>query len=297
MKNAPSAARLLAALATALVAVSSAALWIRMAHAGPLAISFYRLVYATTLLAPFAFGAARRELPAVPKRDRWLIVGAGVALAFHFAAWIASLAPSSPVATSVAASATLVAIHPALVAAATPWITGGPFPRRAVPGIALALVGSAVIAWGDRRGHHRLTGDLLAFLGAIAGAAYFVLGGRLRKTLGLMAYVLPVYAIAAATLGLLALATGESLRITDPREHLLFLVLALGPMILGHTLLNWALRYLPAWAVATTILAEPVASTALVFVVLRDVPPVTAVVGALLVLSGLGVIARGGRAT
>lgn len=297
MKNAPSAARLLAALATALVAVSSAALWIRMAHAGPLAISFYRLVYATTLLAPFALGAARRELPAVPKGDRWLIVAAGVALAFHFAAWIASLAPSSPVATSVAASATLVAIHPALVAAATPWITGGPFPRRAVPGIALALIGSAVIAWGDRRGHHRLTGDLLAFLGAIAGAAYFVLGGRLRKTLGLMAYVLPVYAVAAATLGLLALATGESLRITDPREHLLFLVLAVGPMILGHTLLNWALRYLPAWAVATTILAEPVASTALVFVVLRDVPPVTAVVGALLVLSGLGVIARGGRAS
>ncbi len=198
-------------------------------------------------------------------------------------------------ATSVAASATLVAIHPALVAAATPWITGGPFPRRAVPGIALALLGSAVIAWGDRRGHHRLTGDLLAFLGAIAGAAYFVLGGRLRRSLGLMAYVLPVYGIAAVTLGLLALVTGESLRVSDPREHLLFLVLAVGPMILGHTLLNWALRYLPAWAVATTILAEPVASTALVFVVLRDVPPVTAVVGALLVLSGLGVIARNGR--
>ncbi len=295
MKTAPTAARLVGALAAALVAVSSAALWIRMAHAGPLAISFYRLVYATALLAPFAWGAARRELPAVPRRDRWLIAGAGVALALHFAAWIASLAPSSPVATSLAASATLVAIHPALVAAATPWITGGPFPRRAVPGIALALVGSAVIAWGDRRGHHRLTGDLLAFLGAVAGAAYFVLGGRLRRSLGLMAYVLPVYGIAAVTLGLLALVTGESLRVSDPREHALFLVLAVGPMILGHTLLNWALRYLPAWAVATTILAEPVASTALVFLVLRDVPPVTAVAGALLVLSGLGVIAGARR--
>ncbi len=295
MNHAPSTARLVAALVAALVAVSSAALWIRMAHAGPLAISFYRLLYATALLAPFSLRAARRELPTLPRRDRWLVAGAGVALALHFAAWIASLAPSSPVATSVAASATLVAIHPALVAAATPWITGAPFPRRAVPGIALALLGSAVIAWGDRRGHHRLTGDLLAFLGAIAGAAYFVLGGRLRRSLGLMAYVLPVYAMAAATLGLLALVTGESLRITDAREHALFLVLALGPMILGHTLLNWALRYLPAWAVATTILAEPVASTALVFVILRDVPPVTAVAGALVVLSGLGVIARGSR--
>ena len=295
MNPAPTAARLVAALAAALVAVSSAALWIRMAHAGPLAISFYRLLYATVILAPFALPAARRELPAVPPRERWLIVGAGVALAFHFAAWIASLAPSSPVATSVAASATLVAVHPALVAAATPWLAGKPFPRRAAPGIALALLGSAVIAWGDRGGHHRLAGDLLAFLGAVAGAAYFVLGGRLRQRLGLMAYVLPVYGTAAVTLGLLAALTGESLYITDLREHGLFLVLALGPMILGHTLLNWALRYLPAWAVATTILAEPIASTALVFVVLRDAPPVTAVVGALLVLAGLGVVARGGR--
>ncbi len=295
MRSDPAPTRLVAALAAALLAVSSAALWIRMAHAGPLAISFYRLLYATVILAPFALGPARRELPLLPRRERWLLVAAGVALALHFASWIASLAPSSPVATSVAASATLVAVHPALVAAATPWISGAPFPRRAVPGIALALLGSVVGAWGDRSGQCRLTGDLLAFLGAAAGAAYFVLGGRLRRTLGLMAYVLPVYGTAALTLLALALLTGETLRIADPREHALFLVLALGPMILGHTLLNWALRYLPAWAVATTILAEPVASTVLVFAVLHDAPPATAVAGALLVLLGLGAIARGER--
>lgn len=292
---APGALRLGAALAVALAAVSSAALWIRMAHAGPLAIAFYRLVYAVALLAPFALRPALRELPRLPRSDRWKLAAAGVALALHFAAWIASLAPSSPFATSVAASATLVAVHPVLVASISPRLTGRRVPRHALPGIALALIGSAVIAWGDRAsGHHRLTGDLLALLGAVAGAGYFLLGGALRGRVGLLAYVLPVYGAAAATLGALALLTGESLAVRDPREHALFLALAVGPMILGHTLLNWALRYLPAWAVSTTILGEPVASTVLVLVVLRDAPPVTAVAGAALVLAGLVVIARKG---
>lgn len=291
----PSPLRTAAALGAALLAVSSAALWIRLSHAGPLAISFYRLLYATALLAPFAWGPLRREFPALPRRHRLLALASGVALALHFAAWIASLAPSSPYATSVAASATLVAVHPCLVALASPWASGHRVPRGAALGIALALLGSAVIAWGDRgHGHHRLVGDLLAFLGAVAGAAYFTLGGVLRQRLGLMAYVLPVYATAAATLGALALATGETLAITDPREHALFLALALGPMILGHTLLNWALRHVPAWAVSTTILAEPVASTALVFFALGERPPATALVGAAVVLAGVVAVARRG---
>jgi drug/metabolite transporter (DMT)-like permease len=293
MESTPSRAKIVSALAIALIAVSSAALWIRMSHAGPLAIPFFRLVYATVMLAPFAIKPCIQELPSLSRKNLGLLLASGVALAFHFAAWIASLAPTSPVATSVAASTTLVAVHPCLVAVLTPWVTHKPFPRGALPGIALALVGSMVIAWGDRgSGHHRLLGDLLALVGAVAGAAYFVLGGRLRAQLGLLAYVFPVYATAAVVLGALACTVGDPLQITSLREHAIFVALALGPMILGHTLLNWALRYLPAWAVATTILAEPVASTTLVFVVLGDVPPVTAVAGAGLVLAGLFVIAR-----
>jgi drug/metabolite transporter (DMT)-like permease len=144
-------------------------------------------------------------------------------------------------------------------------------------------------ARGERRGREHPRG-------AVAGAAYFTLGGVLRQRLGLMAYVLPVYATAAAVLGALALAVGDPLAITAPREHAIFLTLALGPMILGHTLLNWALRHLPAWAVSTTILAEPVASTALVFVALGERPPATALVGATAVLAGLAAVARGGTA-
>jgi drug/metabolite transporter (DMT)-like permease len=288
MPRPPSALALTAALCTALLAVSSAALWIRMAHAPALTISFYRLVYGTLILAPAGIPRALPQWRTLGARDWAGLCASGVALALHFAAWIASLAPASPYATSVAASATLVALHPVLVALASPILLRQRIPRGGWAGIVLALAGAAVIALGDApRAHHRLLGDGLALLGALMGAVYFVLGGRARAKLGLMAYVLPVYATAAAVLGLLALGTGAGLAISSVREHVLFVALAVGPMVLGHTVLNWALGHLPAWVVSSTILAEPVASTVWVLLVLGERPPWDSALGGGLVLLGL----------
>jgi drug/metabolite transporter (DMT)-like permease len=138
-------------------------------------------------------------------------------------------------------------------------------------------------------------GDLLALLGAAGGAGYFLLGARLRATLSLRAYLLPVYATAALTLAVLAVLSGSALWVSSTREHAIFLALAAGPMVLGHGLLNWSLRYVPAWAVSASILAEPVSASALVLAVRGERPPWSAVAGALPVLVGLFLIATAAR--
>lgn len=297
MSQRPRPTTLALGLGVAVTTISAAALLIRTSRADAVAIAFWRLTWATAILALPSLGAARREVPALSPRERWMLLGAGAVLAVHFAAWITSFASSSRWATSVAASATLVVTHPALVALATPWLFGEPVPRRARWGIGLSLLGAAVIALGDAssQGRNALVGDLLALLGAAAGAGYFLLGARLRSRLSLRAYVLPVYGVAAAVLAALGLASGARLGVTDPREHLLFLALAAGPMVVGHGLLNWSLAYLPAWAVSTTILAEPVASSLLVLAVRGERPPWSAVAGALPVLAGLFLIAGAAR--
>lgn len=297
MTQRPRPAALALGVGVAVTCISAAALLIRTSRADAVAIAFWRLAYATAILALPSLSFARREVPALPRRERWLLVASGAVLAVHFAAWIASFAASSRWATSVAASATLVVTHPALVALATPWLFGEPVPPRARWGIGLSLLGAAVIALGDAstQGRNALVGDLLALLGAAAGAGYFLLGARLRARLSLRAYVLPVYGVAAAVLALIGLATGARLAVTDPREHLIFLGLAVGPMVVGHGLLNWSLAYLPAWAVSTSILAEPVASSALVLLVRGERPPLSAMLGALPVLAGLFLIAGAAR--
>ena len=135
----------------------------------------------------------------------------------------------------------------------------------------------------------------LAFLGALCAAVYFLAGRGYRKRLSLLAYVTPVYATCALALGIMLLALGQPFAYA-PREHAIFLALAVVPMILGHTVLNWALKYVTAPVIATTILGEPVGSTALALVLLQETPPVAALAGGALVLVGIALVALTTRA-
>lgn len=288
---APTRRTLALALGAAIVSISSAALLIRSSHSGPVTLSFYRLAYATAALAPFAWHRARSEWAAFTRRDAALVTASGVMLALHFATWISSLAPASSFATTVAASTVIVTLHPVLVAVGTPWILNERVPSGVWIGLVAALAGGCIIAAADaRHGTHRLVGDALAFAGACAAAAYFLIGRRMRARWSLLAYVTPVYAVAAISLGLIAWLAGESIPVVEVREHALFLALAVGPMLLGHTVINWVLGHASAWIVSTSVLAEPVGSTLLVWAVLGERPALWTVVGGAVVLSGVGFV-------
>jgi drug/metabolite transporter (DMT)-like permease len=284
-------------MAAALVAISWAAPLIRLTTAPPLAVAAWRLTIATALLLPVfvwdrGFERWRREVP----RARAAAVLAGLALALHFASWITSLRL-----TSVAASSVLVALSPVFSWLLSRRFLGErPAPRQAA-GILLAVAGAAVIALGDARagGPGALLGDALALVGALCGAAYFVIGRRLRATLSLAAYVTPVYGVAALVLLLWAAARGEAFAHYGGGDWAIFAALAAGPMLVGHTGLNYALRYLPAYLVNVAALAEPIGATLLAWLLpaIAEVPPASAVVGGLVCLGGIALSLAGAGET
>ena len=67
-------------------------------------------------------------------------------------------------------------------------------------------------------------------------------------------------------------------------------------MLLGHTGMNWALKYLPAYVVNLTVLGEPVGATLLGALIpsIRQIPTVNTLVGGAIVLGGVLVAAWGG---
>jgi drug/metabolite transporter (DMT)-like permease len=69
----------------------------------------------------------------------------------------------------------------------------------------------------------------------------------------------------------------------------------LGPQILGHTVLNWALSYVEASIVSGTILAEPVVSALLAWLILSERPGLATLLGGAVVLLGLFLLLRGYR--
>jgi drug/metabolite transporter (DMT)-like permease len=211
---------------------------------------------------------------------------AGVALALHFAAWITSLRL-----TSVAASAVLVSLSPVVAWLLSHRLLGErPAPRQAA-GIVLAIAGAAIIAAGDLRtgGRSALLGDLLALAGAACGGLYFVIGRRLRGSLSLAGYVTPVYGVAALVLLAWAAVRGEAFAAYPAGDWAIFAGLALGPMLVGHTGLNYALRYLPAYSVNVAALGEPVGATLIAWLLpaIAQRPPLTAVGGGVLALAGI----------
>lgn len=277
------------AVAASIVAISTAAIMIRASDAPPVVIGFYRLLYATLLLLPLTLWKARRELRALPARDWLVLSGVGAVLALHFASWITSLGL-----TSVAASVVLVTLHPVFVAFVSKRIYGEGVGPLGWLGVVIALAGGVVIVWGDLSQPQSIRGDLLALVGALAAAVYFLAGRGYRKRLSLLAYVTPVYATCAIVLGFLTFLPapyGGSVAGLPAREHLLFVGMALVPMILGHTVLNWALKYVTAPVIATTIVGEPVGSTILAVLILGEAPPTTALAGGVIVLVGIALVA------
>jgi len=266
--------------------VSSAAVLIRLAQADThsLAIGAWRMLLASLFLAPLALGPRRAELRRLTRRDWASAALSGLLLAAHFAAWITSLAL-----TSVAASVVLVTSYPLFVGAASALLLHERPTRRMVVALAVGCTGSAVIALGDlgRGAPHRLVGDLLALVGAITGAGYFLIGRRLRARVSLVAYVFPVYTSCALLLTAVLLVGGVPAVPQRPVTWLWLLLMALGPQILGHSALNWALRYLSATYVALAVLGEPVGATLLAWALLGEAPTLTVMAGGALIVIGI----------
>lgn len=145
-----------------------------------------------------------------------------------------------------------------------------------------------MIAWGDMgSGGGSLYGDALALLGGVMLGVYILGGRHLRRSLDLVSYVTPVYATAAVVLLAMALALGVPLTGYPPTEYLIFLALALVPMIFGHTVYNWALRYVSAPVVSISLLGEPVGASILAYLVLGEQPGGWVVAGGVVTLLGI----------
>jgi drug/metabolite transporter (DMT)-like permease len=296
----------MAALAVAVLAISTSAILVRWSEAPSLVKALYRVVFTTLLLAPLAFTRHGAELRSLARGDLLVACASGVALAVHFASWFESLRW-----TSVAASVTLVQSQPVFVAVGAAVLLDERVGRTRAVGIAVALAGMVVMSGGEllaggaAAGRRPLYGDGLAVLGAVMVAAYYLAGRALRQRVSLVPYVVVVYAVCAVAL--LAFTLAGPLLSGGPtdlapllfdypaREWLLFLAMAVGPGIFGHTVINWSLAHLDSSVVSVSLLGEPLGSTLLAVYFFAEVPGVATVVGGAVVLAGIYLTTREGE--
>ena len=274
--------RVFAGLGFGVVVLSFASVIIRVAPAPSIVIAAGRMAVATLILTPFfwaRFPARRAEFKGV---GLWPVLLSGVLLAVHFALWIESLNR-----TSVASSVVLVAMNPIFAAALSPLILRERISWRIGLAVVLGIIGAAVIAGPQLNSSAVTVGNLLALGGAACAAGYLMAGRRVRSRLSLLSYIYVVYGIAAVLLLAAMLSTGHSFVGHKWQAYLFIGLLALGPQLIGHTTFNWALRYVPAPTVAMAVLGEPVGTTILAWLILRQAPTAYEAIGGAVICAGI----------
>jgi len=276
------------ALLVSIVAVSTASILIRLTDAPPLAIATWRLGLSTLMLLPFFLSRGGvAKLKVMHLEELLALMGVGIVLAIHFATWITSLSY-----TSVTSSVVFVHVDPIFVALVSHFFLKERVNKRVALGIVIAFVGATVIAFGDLGvGGGNLTGDALSLIGGVALGIYILAGRRLRQRLDLTTYVTPVYTVSALVLAGGSFAFGVPLLGYDARTMLLFLAIALVPMIFGHTIYNWVLRWISAPVVSISLLGEPIGASILALIILGEGPPPLTLLGGVVTLSGILVCA------
>jgi len=261
-------------LVAAVCGVSSAgALFQHVNEVPPVLRASWRLQLTALVLAPLALWQWRSTPEEL--RTRWrskrslqLMGASGLALAAHFATWVASLD-----ATTLTHSLLFVTAHPLVIVlgmgvlARTATNVRAPA-RMEWIGAAVCFVGASLALFdaGSAQGDQTVTlwGDALAFSGAVFVVGYIVVGRVLREWMPIFLYAFPVTLVGAVVLLPLSwmiepeFAKFGALGWMEAEFFGWFLLLALIAGLLGHTGLNTCLRYISPLVVSTSVTLEPV---------------------------------------
>jgi drug/metabolite transporter (DMT)-like permease len=296
------------ALFFAILAASSASIFITKAQGDveSLAIAAWRLSLATILLAPLTLIKRAKEFRKINRKQWALIILAGLFLALHFACWVSSLRY-----TTLASSVILVATSPLWMALLAPIFLHEKLTKWFIIGLSIAFTGSVIVGlsaectWVNGAiscqlfqkvfSGQMVLGNVLALLGAIFSACYFMVGRVVRGDISIEIYAFIVYGVAAVIL--LGLVAGFKERMVgfSPENYIWLVALAIIPQIIGHSTFNWALKYIQASMVSLALLGEPVGSILLAFLFLKKVPTMLEVLGGLCILVGVYLATRNER--
>jgi len=262
--------------------ISTSAIWVRLADAPAGVTAFYRLFFSVVLMCPLIY-KHQHEFKMIKKKHVWSCLVAGIFLAFHFILWFRSLDY-----TSVASSVVLVTLQPLFAFIGSMLLFKIRPHVGAFIGALCAIGGSVLIGWGDLGiSTKALFGDLLALLACFLITVYLMAGQVVRKDVPVFAYTFVVYGISTLTLFLYVLLNGQSFFTYGANDWLMFVLLAIFPNLLGHSIYNWSVKWVGVNTLSMTILGEPIGSSILAYFIFGEKLHFLQVIGSLTIFIGI----------
>ncbi len=280
----PSAFKLVGSLSAGLIMFGLAAILVRFADADPIAVVMVRTVGAFLILLPFYWTRPVSSRTPFSGRDGFLFALAGICLGLHFTLWTASLSY-----TSVASASVLVCVHPIILIIAERIFFKFRFALGVWMGVIIAFAGSAMLGLTDQTssiGSNPVLGNTMAFMAAVAFVVYILVGQELRKKAGWLEYIFPVYTWSAVFCVAVFVAVGFPMG-EGASFWLASLALALGPQLIGHGSMNYAVKYIQPTMLSMSILVEPILATMAAIIFFSEIPPFASVIAMVVIAGGL----------
>lgn len=255
----------------------------------PITLAALRTVFAALFLVPFwikkrSSYKTLREDGAKPL----LMLAAGICLGLHFTLWIGSLHY-----TSVASASVLVTIHPVMLIVVESLIYKKKFRPLVWIGVFIAFFGSVLLGFADdtHAGQfpQALLGNALAFSAAVIFVIYFLIGRKIRQHTEWIDYVFNVYLYAAIICVVLALIWSGGFPTISGMAVIVGIALAIGPTIIGHGSMNYAVKYVTPTLLSTLILSEAVFAAIAAYFIFSETPSKLSIIAMVIIMTGVGI--------
>jgi len=284
----------LAALLTGATGIAFAPIWVRLSEVDPSATAFYRLFFALPILWLWLAVENRRDPP--PNKPKTpaafgLLAAAGFFFAGDLAVWHWSIKL-----TSVANATLLANFAPIFVTLGARLLFRERITWKFVAGMLLALAGGAMLAGVSfTKTMRHVLGDALGITTAVFYGSYLLSVKQLRRSFGTGTIMAWSGLVTCPLLLLTAWASGETLAARSATGWVVLAALALTSQVGGQGLIAYAAAHLSASFMSVALLFQPAVAALLGWVLLGEAMTALQILGAAVVLLGIGLAGRYSR--
>jgi drug/metabolite transporter (DMT)-like permease len=271
-------------LLVAVAGMASSVIFIRLSGLWAGELSGWRLILGALVMLPWAGG-----LLGVRGAGSWLRVGAaGLLLGLHFVTWVTGAR-----ATAAAHATLLVNLVPLVLPVLLVWVAGEPARGRDWVGAGLGLCGVLVVVGGSLGFGGTWRGDLICLGSMLLLAAYIALGRRASALFpGTAAWIVPVFAVGAGVCWIFEALRGRPPAWPPAAEWPWIAGLVVFPTLLGHGLMNRALRHWRGQVVGVASSGQFLFAGLFAWLVFGELPSPWFPLGAVLAVAGVWVVAK-----
>ena len=249
-------------------ACSTAVIFIKFSHEHPVLLSAYRLFVAVIVLAPLYALDCRKHRGAYTPGHLKASVVPGILLGIHFITWILGARMTTAVNASL-----IVNLMPIAMPFFLYFGVGEKLNGRELSGTLLALGGLILLGVCDfNASMEYFWGDVWCFVSMLFFTAYMAMGRRNKHFPSVWLYVVPLYLVAGAFCFVAGVFSTPIVKPYSWSEVLLILALGVVPTILGHSLLNQAMRHLRGQVVSIINMGQFIFAGFMALLCFNEVP-------------------------